>query len=681
MKKVLLLSLSLLLGLGAFAQRQVTQRIMKDDAKKVTVKHSDLKMGKEAVTAVSDFEFTPQAAQSVVTNRNMGLDECETMWTNYDLQSNHFVANRMFMTPEGGVAVTATWSHQSNTTASDRGTGYNFYTPGDDWDSDWLDQPEARVEPFKTGWPTIAQWGETGEMLIAHGGGNIPGVGTVPSGLQCFTREVAGEGEWVYTSTLPQNPEGYPYAGASDAYPTWARLATTGDNHNVAVVVAAIQHSISSDESVTHDVYFRSEDGVNWTCSYGPLGDLGLGYETGFFSADDYCIASNGHNVAIVYSGSMENSVWMFKSTDDGLTWSANRVWEDPYEGISLSDTSLVYTDTLFRPMNSAVTIDNNGVVHVALNTFEMAHQEDDDPGYYTLWYGRSVDGIVYWNDAQGGPLQSPDGNPHHAARLWWPAEESGYVHMIPDSTRWIGYIPMWEGYEWDNDKFYMYTNNKWTDYLHRFYGASGHMALSCDPFGNLACAFSTPCTMHEANGYYLRRIYVSYRNVDNGYWNQIVDDLLEDDMHNYDEAVFTISAPNVNNVGEYWFGYQADEYQGLFWGANSSYQCQASASTNYIIATRIIADPENTNVPQTEAKNVINGVYPNPATDYVVVNSAMEADATITFVNLVGQTVAQFNKHLNLGENSINFDLKSGIYFCTVKVNGFDKTIKVVVK
>jgi hypothetical protein len=151
-------------------------------------------------------------------------------------------------------------------------------------------------------------------------------------------------------------------------------------------------------------------------------------------------LAANGHTVALLYSGCVTNSTWMFKSTDDGLTWETYKVWEDPYEGADLDDPDFFYEDTLFRPMNGAVVVDNKGVAHVALNTYEMMRQADDDPGSYTYWIGRSVDGILYWNSTQEAPIQSPDGNPFHAARLWWPIPgEPGYVHMVNDSTRWIG--------------------------------------------------------------------------------------------------------------------------------------------------------------------------------------------------------------------------------------------------
>ena len=672
MKNCFLLFLSLTIGFSAFAQ----QRVAKNDIHQATVSVNQPIYGKEVATA-SAAQYAPQTAKSVVVNRFQDLEEATTMWTTYDLQSNSYCSNRMYQTPNGSVGVAATMSHQYNQTASDRGTGYNFYNG-----SYWQNQPNNRIEDFKTGWPTIAQYGSNGEILICHGN----------SHLQCYTRSVAGQGQWVYKGNLPDYPSGYPYAGANDAYPTWARVVTSGNNHNIIHVVACIQHSISSDESVHHQVYFRSTDAINWTISYGPLASHG--YETGAFSADNYALAANGHTVAILYSGCLTNSVWMFKSTDDGLTWNTTKVWEDPYEGADWNDPNFWFEDTLFKPMNGSIVIDNHGVTHVALNVFEMARLEGQDPGYYTHWSGRQVDGIIYWNDTQG-PLTDTNhdeyigtvyeehfATPHqaHAARLWWPVpDDPGYVHMIPDSTKWIGFIPMYEGYDWDNDKFY--SGN---DYSPRFYGASGHPALAVDPHGNLACAYSTPCTKqeNETDPYYKRHIYVSYRNVDKGYWEQIVDDITDPEEIfelSGSENTFTMSAPNSVNPGEYWFGFQSDQEVGLYWGSNAS---QTSGTDNGISVVKVIADPDMVSVPEsTEAVDVIYGIYPNPATDYVIVKSAMDAEANISIFNLVGQCVKSFSKSLKLGENAISIDLQSGIYFCNIEANGFTKTIKFVVK
>ncbi len=668
MKRILLLSLSLTLGISAFAQ----QRIAKNDIRQFTANAKKVAVGKENVNATAT-NFAPQTAKSVVVNRYNDMSDWETMLTTYDLQSNHFCSNRMYELDNGSVGIVATLSHQANQSAPDRGTGYNFYNDGE-WDL----MPESRLEEFRTGWPSIAPW-KDGEILLCHSN----------SHMECFVRDIAGEGEWRYMGSLPDYPESYPYP---TEYPSWPRVVTCGDNHNVIIVVGALQHQVSSDETHSHTVMWRSEDAENWTVTYGPLADLGLGYEVDNFSADDYCLAANGHTVALLYSGCLTNSTWMFKSTDDGQTWEPTKVWEHPFEGRSL-DEVFDYGDSLYIPMNSAITIDNNGVAHVALNTLEMTHTLDNEPGYYSYWSGRTVDGILYWNDTQEAPIQDTyhpeyvgtpleehfaNPNPFHAARLWWPiVDEPGYVHMVPDSTKWIGYIPMYDTYEWDNDLFYHES-----DYHSRFYGASGHPALSCDPFGNLCCAFSSPCVRRlDDNGtYYYRSIYTSYRNSDFGYWEQIVDDLTDEDvnfMFLFSDNLFTVSATNTYTPGEFWFGFMSDDQIGLYWGDGPN---QGNASENTIHAVKIITDSWNVEE-NSDAKDVIYGLYPNPATDYVVVKSSQDVEANISIVNLVGQTVKKFNKSLKMGENAISLDLKSGIYFCTISANGFNKTIKFVVK
>ena len=656
MKKVLLLSLSLALGFSAFAQ----QRVAKNDIKsfKVNAKKSAAVGNEKTNPAVAS--FAPQTAKSVVVNRYSDLEDGETMYTHYDLQSNSWISNRMYQLPDGSVAVTATFSHEANQVASDRGTGYNFYNSET---GEWFDQPEERVEgpDYRTGWPSIAQWKENGEILISH------------APMRCWTREVAGQGAWVYRGQLPIHPEDFPYE--DDA--SWPRVATSGDNHNIIHVIGDIQHSVSSDVVEHYQVYLRSEDAENWTISYSPLAQDG---EEMNYSADAYNITANGHNVAMIYGDDLQAHVVMYKSTDDGLNWTRHVVWENPYAGFDWeTDPQSIMTDTMFGPANLAIAIDNNGTTHVALSTYEYIHDELGNT--YTTYMGRAVDGICYWNDNQGGPIQSEDGNPHHAMRLWWPAGD-GYVQMHPDSTKWIGFVPMWEGYDYDNDKFY-----RENDYFYKFRsGASGMPALSIDPFGNIACAYSAPCTRREDmyNGapMYYRGIYVSYYNVDDGYWHQVIDELSDEEvnfMFTYSENIFTNGVDNVVNPGEFWFSFQSDDKVGLYWGSNAT---QPSATQNDIHVLKVTPDPDMVSVPENyEAQDVVYGIYPNPATDYVVVQSSQDVEANISIVNLVGQTVKQFNKSLKMGENTIGIDLKSGIYFCTISANGFNKTIKFVVK
>lgn len=679
MKKVLLLSLSLVLGFSAFAQ----QRVAKNDLVSFKASATKTIVGNDVATSAAS-TYEPQAAKSIVVNRYDDMEEAGTMETTYDLQSNSWCSNRMYQLPSGAVGVVGTMSKLPNQTATDRGTGYNFYN-GSEWD----DMPETRVEPFKTGWPTICQYGENGEIMISH------------APVHCWLRETAGEGDWVDQGVLPASPEGYPFTDDL----AWPRVATSGENHDIIHVIADIQHSFttgSTTDSVWHhQVYYRSLDaGLTWETQYSPLAQDGE--EANHYSADAYNIAANGHNVAIIYSDDLQSHVVMYKSTDDGATWTRTVIWENPYYGCDWSkDSCSLYTDTMFGPTNVALAIDNNGVCHVAMSVYEYIHDEMGDT--YTTWSGRAVDGIYYWNDTREAPITDTyheeyvgtpyeehfaNPNPHHALRLWWPdPENAGYVHMNADTTKWIGYLPMFYDangtpISYENDYFY-----REKDYFYKIRsGQSAMPALSIDPLGNIACAYSAPCTMRQYDGggtaYYLRSIYVSYYNVDEGYWHQVEDILTDPDVnfeHNISENIYTISANNTYHPGEFWFGYQSDEQMGLYWGSNAT---QAQATTNTIYANKVIAPAEFVSVPENnDAQDVIYSIYPNPATNYMVVSSAMDTDATITIFNIVGQTVSQFNKRLGTGENTINIDLKSGVYFCTISANGFDKTVKVVVK
>ena len=658
MKKVLLLSLSLALGFSAFAQ----QRVAKNDSRAVKVDSRKVIVGNEAAVQ-SAAAYAPQTAKSVVINRYQEVEDAATMYTFYDLQSNSWCSNRMYQLPNGNVGVTATMSHESNQQATDRGTGYNFYNG-----SEWLEEPEERVEPFRCGWPTIAQYGATGEVLVSH------------APVHCFIREVAGEGEWIDMGELPAHPEGYPYTDDL----AWPRIATSGENHNIIHLIADIQHSVSSEEVVHHQVYYRSEDGgQTWITAYSPLAQDGE--ETGHYTADSYNISACGHTVAMIYGDDLQGHVVMYKSNDDGQTWERTVIWENPYYGYDwATDPQSVFTDTVFGPANLAIAVDRKGVAHVALTAYEYIHDEIGDT--YTTWSGRGVDGVYYWNDTQEAPIQSIDGNPHHALRLWWPDEENpGYVKMNADSTKWIGYVPLYQDEDgnliaYDNDKFY-----RENDYFYKFRsGQSADPAFSIDPMGNIACAWSAPCSKQddENDPYYYRHIYVSYLNVDEGYWHQVWDELSDPEIdfaYYGSENIYTVGVDNTANPGEFWFAYQSDDEIGLYWGSNAT---QTSGSQNDIHAVKVIADPELVSVPESNvAQDVVYGIYPNPATDYVIVKSAQDAEATITLYNLVGQTVKQFNQSLKLGENVISIDLQSGIYFCNINANGFSKTVKFVVK
>ena len=462
-------------------------------------------------------------------------------------------------------------------------------------------------------------------------------------------------------------PEGY----TNDATPAWPRIATSGANHDIIHIAADIQFQGTT--TVHTQIYFRSENGTDWTCNYSPLAEYDA--HEGIYSADNYAIAANGDVVAILYSGSVMGGTEMFKSTDNGLTWERTMIWENPYYNLDwTNDPASVYTDTLFAANNAAIAIDNNGMAHVAMNCFEFAHQELGDT--YNYWYGLAVDGVYYWNETHEAPIQSPDGNPHHALRLWWPIpDQSGYVaHREDDSIAFCGWIkPDPETYwtEFESDKFY-----KEADYINHWMGLSATPAIAVDPAGNVAVAYSCPDMGRDDGQCYYRSTFISYKDADSDVWMVAADNVCDDPMYQYTETVFVNGVQNPVNENEFIFSYSGDDVIGLYWGTNAT---QPAASDNYISVVKVAS--EYVAVEETEAKDVVNNIYPNPATDYICISAAMSADATITFSNLAGQTVKSFNKNLSTGNNTINIDLASGVYFCTVSANGFSKTTKVVVK
>ena len=650
MKKVLLLSLGLAMGFGAFAQNRVAKEAATG---KATV--SKVAVGNDIYTG-SVLENSAKSNSSVVVNRYTNFEEGVAMETYYDLQSNGYVSNRMYQKANGDVAVVTTMSREQNLTASDRGTGYNFIAGGNM--SNLGDIPEVREEAnatgadVRTGWPTIAPYGAEGEILVNHS-----------SGLNYWIREKAGQGQWDGPYSIP-NPEGLEYPFSL----SWPRVATSGPNNEVIHVVCASQHSISSEEMVNAQFYCRSTDGQNWEVAYSPLAETDE--HLNIYSADDYSIATNGDVVAICYTAVFYGHALVMKSTDNGQTWERIVVWENPYIGDWETDENTITPEETpaQTPVHSTVAVGPDGTVHVAFSVATYAHTELGNT--FSYYYGRTADGIAYWNDTKAALTN---------LRLWEDdPENEGYVLHSMDSVNFCGWLPFYSNIaDFNNDAVY-----KNDDYIYQFYGScSGFPALSVDPEGNLALAYSTPDTERELfdNTAYYRSTVMSYKAANEEGWHVAVEHVFEDFMHMVDESMFVNAAPSVTRQGEFWFSYVADNVPGLAWGSGAS---QSSPENNQCYVFKISSEYIPVGTEEIIARDVVYNVYPNPASEYIFVSSSMDADATVTFTNLAGQTVKVVNTNLTTGDNSVSInDLNSGVYFCTVSANGYSHTTKVVVK
>lgn len=106
----------------------------------------------------------------------------------------------------------------------------------------------------------------------------------------------------------------------------------------------------------------------------------------------------------------------------------------------------------------------------------------------------------------------------------------------------------------------------------------------------------------------------------------------------------------------------------------------------HYYVSGAQLADADFASAIHETTKNTfsISNAFPNPFDNNTSFDLTLTQSAyvTIEIVNSIGQTVTKDNHHFNAATNHIVIDgnsLQSGIYFCTVKVNGQNKALKLV--
>ena len=678
--------LAVALGMSGFAQRANVSKEIQNQS--VTAKKpSALRISDGSQAQAMHFNTTP----NMVSTRNAeDFEEFITMTTNYDLQSNSALGNRIAVWPDGSASFVATWDHSGETTYPDRGAGYNFFDG-----EDMGDEPEVRQEPMKSGWPSIVACGD-GEILASHA-----------TGVNLYYRPTKGEGEW----TLIHN------WGATYGSPTWPRVVVSGPNNEYVHVVMCKQISLGSDEYDNHIYYARIvRDGDNWIVpdeliDFPGVDNTAEGDYRNQLSADDYVMAANGNNVAVMFSAYTTEVFYMI-SHDNGETWERQVVAPYPYyneetgehvHAVDFDDwpeEDVGMIDTISTSDNShSIAIDNNGVVHVAFGLF---HWRVTGGGYYT-YYPAGYYGIVYWNsnytNEQGGheiPLFGDfSGDVNHPE---WEANHLGWS-LNPDRIYELGEADDHQtlnvfGYvDEDGDGEISYDNVLNATWHYRSLGLCTMPGISVDNYGNVAIIFSvwSETRVNDDTGFSFRSVYVSLKD-SAGHW--FVDEdginLSEAFIHSMEEAYPATASP-IAYDGSFWVMYSGDENQGLYLDISETYPNSnlGELTENYIYAVKVtpvfdgwdgVVDHSADN-PMTAAR-----VYPNPTTGtlYVEVNASQSSEVNMTVFNIMGQKVAEKSANVSTGINTTSIDtneFSSGIYFVTVKANGFEKTMKFVVK
>ena len=687
MKKVLFLALALAVGMTGFAQKAVMNKAAKNTT--VTAKKPSALRVSDG-SAVNGQQFNP-VQHMVSTNRD--YYEEETMVTNYDLQSNSAIGNRIATWEDGAAAIVATWDNSGNTSFPDRGTGYNFYNPDEE---SFGEEPEARQESVKSGWPSITSCGD-GEILASHA-----------TGVNLYYRPTRGEGEWQLIHNW----------GANYGSPTWPRVACSGPNDKYVHLVMCKQEGNSTIGYTNRIYYVRIEhDGDNWIVpdeleEFPNLDNSADGDYRNQISADDYVMATNGNDVAVMFSAYTYEVFYMI-SHNNGQTWERQIIapfpilGEDgnPVHAIDFDDYPEGMIDSINTSDNShSIAIDDYGVVHAAFGLF---HWKVADADSYTYWpvYGF---GIVYWNsnytNPQGGheiPIFGAfEGD---AAHTEWSNNGIGYT-LMPDriwelaqadgneaNLRVFGLI------DEDGDGYYGgYENSTGATWHYRTFGCASTPGVCVDNLGNVAIIYSvwSETRICEETGFSYRSAYVTLRDSECTWYDDVIN-FNDDFMHSLQESYPTFAATNGYD-GSFWFGYSEDDYQGLFLDIDDEYYPNSNMgdlSNNYIYAVKVTPSTDmpgldTWNVGENEAVNPMTAVrvYPNPTTDVlnIEVNASQPSALNISVFNLMGQKVMEQNTTVNTGINRPSIstsELNSGIYFVTVKANGFENTMKFIVK
>jgi len=361
MKKLLLFTLSLLIGASIYAQsgRFLNNHPIADETLRLNIE-----------SQLTDFENVALEVNDYVASRDQDI----IIGTSYyDNQTNGTVPRHIHVFEDGTIG--SVWTmHTTDGSPGwpDRGTGYNYFDG-----TAWGAAPTARIETERTGWPSYAPFGENGEIVCAHTGG--------AAGLVFSSRENKGTGEWNYTYLV--GPDGH-----EDII--WPKMMTSGENNEI-IHVLALTTLVELGGSIYEGfdgalLYSRSSDGgQTWDPENEILEGLTIA-DIGYVGSDQYCWAypKNGVIAFTLNNGVADGMI--FKSEDQGDSWEIITFYESPFP---LNNGDDIFPAYYGSDGASDLLIDDEGKMHIA---FGRSTNSSDGAG---VLYGPGVDGLIYWNE------------------------------------------------------------------------------------------------------------------------------------------------------------------------------------------------------------------------------------------------------------------------------------------
>ncbi|MBK9671922.1 MAG: T9SS type A sorting domain-containing protein [Bacteroidetes bacterium] len=568
---------------------------------------------------------TPQIASGVIEN-SIGLTE-------YDLQTNGSISNRLIKHNDGTISATWTMLPPAGASSS-RGTGYNYFNG-----TTWAPAPAARIEPtYRTGFTNIVVTSSGREMAIAHSS-------TAP-GMLITSRTQKGIGLWAEDAIVLG-------AAANDS---WSKAISGGANGET--VHALWNANINGANGQYSSVYYsRSIDGgVTWPILRQVLPELDSTHYRGF-GGDSYSIDTHGDTVVFVI-GSFTTDLVLMRSTDNGNTWNAKVI--QPFFKALYNDAIDSFpdlngdskSDFMQGPSGDAhVMIDNLGMTHVWWSNVLMS---DSSAADLVEFFPNKIDGLLYWNDG----------------------------FMIGQAPDTIAYAM--DGLNGNGILDIPLSGIGGSNGMGNYRGSITQMpSAGVDANNYIYVTYQSFCDDCDTTAFNLghKHVYL-IRSLDQGIsWLTPVDiDETLDALNQ--ENVFACVAKKVDPTCIHVI-FQRDAQPGIL---NQSGGGNTPSEIVYACVDPMIIGINK--VKEFKSSNFLSQNTPNPAEGKTTINYNVAANASVvsfTVTDVLGKVVYTENKGtVNAGAYSVVLDteaMNSGVYFYTLTVNNQKETKKMLVK
>lgn len=646
MKKVFTLVLAMTIVMTSFAQFKSVSR--------KSVKHEMAKMQAYSGFEERDAANLPMAPRYITTNPEVE----DLSYTTYDWQSNAGARNFTAVWPDGFAVMC--YTQATTTNFSDRGTGLAIWDPAvGEWE-----YTESRVEGIKTGFGSIARYGENGLVIAAH----------TATELRIFIVEDFRQGNRDFG-------EGIVLPMASGVEATHPAVQCSGQNLDIVHVLAANFQKATPyyNEAI---FYWRYENG-EWTKECELLPSLDADHITDG-GTNNYvfllCDPAKPNRVSF-----MVNSPWCdgkaVISEDNGDTWTDKVYFQHP-------DINYVFPSEgvqLYYPRWTAATFDNNDHMHVVYE-YNGTNGGPGDGGYFT-----SVGGIGYWNEVLPknemciggiGNVGEPfiidttyiSKDLYESEWYWSDAnhdplpEYIGELEIVDEDGHVISR---------ESSEGYWIDNNTWGDHGAYNSGKAAFPSIFYDKNTNMVYAFWSQIAGDEESVFWdtdlnlhFYRVFCNVSSNGGLTWEGTKMVLTNDVFFEgaYDEMVYGQVIPYLyhDSEGDYmWYCYQRDTNAGTYVQDDETNPDDNLYSAIKVYTNFMWDDVEE----NTVAAPVAMKVYPNPAQGTFAMELNQEADVEI--YNAVGQLVKTYKD-----VKTLNVNLEAGIYF----VKAGNETQKVVV-